>query len=44
MGRTHAKGPFMVVAEIVTRPADRGQRDGGESGRQESAPFHGADS
>ena len=37
MGRTHAKGPFVVVAECITPPADHRQRAGGESGRQESA-------
>ena len=31
MGRTNAKGPFMVVAEFITRPANRLQREGGES-------------
>ena len=31
MGRANAKGPFIVVAEIVTRPADRRQPEGGES-------------
>lgn len=31
MGRANAKGPFMVVAEIVTRPAGRRQPEGGES-------------
>ena len=38
MGRTNPKGPFMAVAECVTRPPDRPQPAGGESGRQESAP------
>ena len=34
MGRTNAKGPFMVVAEVTTRPpADRRQGEVGESGR-----------
>ena len=38
MGGTNAKGPFMVVAECIPRPADRGQGEGGGSGRPESAP------
>ena len=37
MGRTNPKGPFMVVAECIIRPADRPRPSGGEQERQQPA-------